>query len=110
MRIHGIEYDQLTGVKTTYGSEDGQMIVKTEQDVEPHLDYTQTLRNDADYAKRGIKNNFQHLGHIPNAVIAKMLTEDGFDVMRAPARDVVKFLRRNWEKYGKLVVTPSGRL
>jgi hypothetical protein len=110
MKILGVEYDPLTGVKTTYGAEDGKMIVKTEQDVAPHLDYTQALRNDPDYAKRGIKQNFQHIGHIPNSVVAKMLTEDGFDVMRFPAREVVKFLRKNWDKYGKLIVTASGRL
>jgi very-short-patch-repair endonuclease len=39
-----------------------------------------------------------------------MLTEDGFDVMRFPAREVVKFLRKNWDKYGKLIVTASGRI
>lgn len=109
MRILGTEFDALTGTKTTYGAEDGKMIVKTEQDVAPHLDYSIGLQNNPEYAKQGIKKNFQHVGHIPNAVIAKMLTEDGFDLMRANTQEVFAFLRKHRDKYGYLFTT-AGRI
>jgi hypothetical protein len=88
MRILGKEYDPLTGVTTTYGAEDGKIVVKTEQDVAPHLDYSIGLQNNPEYAKQGIKKNFQHVAHIPNVVVAKMLTEDGFDLLKANTREV----------------------
>ena len=105
MRILGQEYDPLTGVKTTYAAQDGKLIVKTEQDVAPHLDYSIGLQNDPEYAKQGIKKNFQHIGHISNVVIAKMLTEDGFDLLRAHTSEVFAFLRKHRDKYGYLITT-----
>jgi hypothetical protein len=109
MKIHGVEYDELTGTKTTYGSEDGKMIVKSEQDVEPHLDYSRALQNAPEYAKQGIKNNFQHVCHIPNTVLMQMKTEHGFDGFKANAKELVAFLRKHRDKYGYLFTT-AGRV
>jgi hypothetical protein len=109
MRIHGKEFDSLTGVTTTYGSEDGKMIVKTEQDVAPHLDYSIALQNNPDYAKLGIKQNFQHVAHIPDSVLMKMKTEDGFDAFTANARELFAHLRKHRDKYGYLFTT-AGRV
>jgi hypothetical protein len=109
MRIHGVEHDPLTGVTTTYGSEDGRMIVKTEQDVAPHLDYSRTLQNNPDYAKQGIKDNFQHVCHIPDSVLMQMRNEDGFDAIRANATELLAHLRKHRMKYGYLFTT-AGRV
>lgn len=105
MRIHGKDIDPLTGVVTTYGSEDGQMIVKTEQDVAPHMEYSTALRNAPEYAKRGIRDNLQHVAHIPNAVLMKMKTEDGFDAFNANPRELFAHMRKNRHKYGYLFTT-----
>ena len=105
MRIHGVEHDALTGVTTTYGSEDDKMVLKTEQDVEPALDLMRVWRNDPSHAKDGIKRNFQFAVHIPNSVCAKMMTEDGFDVIAANAKEVRNFLVKNRDKYGYLFAT-----
>jgi hypothetical protein len=109
MHIHGIEYDALTGTKTTYASEDGKMIVKTEQDVEPHLEYSKALQNAPGCAKQGIKDNFQHVCHIPNTVLMQMKTEHGFDAFRANADELVAFLRKHRTQYAYLFTT-AGRV
>ena len=105
MRIFESTVDPLTGLTTTIGAQDGRLIVKTEQDVSPSLDYSLALRNATEYSKAGIKQNMWHCVHIPEAVALQMLTEDGFDVYRQPAREIRKFLARRKDKYGKLFTT-----
>ena len=105
MRIHGTEYDSLTGVKTTYGSEDDKMIVKTEQDIEPALELMKAWRNDPEHAKDGIKRNWQFACHIPNSVIAKMKTDHGFDVLTSSAKEIRDFLVKYRDTYGYLFAT-----
>jgi hypothetical protein len=105
MSIIKSEFDDLTGMKTTYAVEDGQFKVNYSGDVSPHLDYAEKLRNAEGYAKQGIKDSFQHIGHIPAEVCLKMRTEDGFDVYTAHASEVFAFLRKHRDKYGKLLVT-----
>lgn len=105
MRIFENTIDPLTGIQTITGTEDGQLVIKTLQDVAPHLDYSTSLRNNPEYAKTGIKRNFMHAVHIPDAVLMKMRTEDGFDAISATARELREFLRRNRAKYGYLFVT-----
>lgn len=104
MTILSQETDALTGLKTTFGVEDGQFKVKYEGDVAPSLDYTQKLRNADEYAKQGIKQNFQHIGHIPAEVCLKMRTDHGFDVWNASAAEIFAFLRKHRDSYSKLLV------
>lgn len=104
MTILSQEFDPVTGLQTTTGVEDGKLKINYAQDVAPALDYTQTLRNAEGYAKQGIKDNLQHIGHIPVSVCLKMRTEDGFDVYNAHASEVFAFLRKNRDKYSKLLV------
>ncbi len=108
MRVFEQTVDAVTGLKTTIGAEDGKLIVKTEQDVLPSLDYATELRNNADYSSQGIKKNMWHCVHIPEAVALQMLTEDGFDVYTQPAVEIRKFLMRRKDKYGRLFTT-AGR-
>ena len=105
MRIHGREFDALTGTETAYGSGDGKMIVKTMQDVEPSLDALRERRNDPQFAKDGIKRNFQFCIHIPDSVGMKMRTEDGFDMWQASAKDLREFIVKRRDKYGYLFAT-----
>lgn len=109
MRIFENSFDPLTGVQTIIGAEDGKMVVKTLQDVAPHLDYSNALRNAPAYAKAGIKKSFMHAVHIPDAVGMKMKTEDGFDMYSASARELRDFLRKHRDKYAYLFVT-EGRV
>jgi hypothetical protein len=94
----------ITGVTTTMVVEDGQLKVNYSQDVSGHLDRNQNLANADEYAKQGIKDNLQHIGHIPDSVCLKMMVEDGFDVYRAHASETFAFLRKHRDKYSKLLV------
>jgi hypothetical protein len=105
MRIFEQTTDPLTGMKTTIGAQDGKLIVQKYQDVQPSLDYATELRNASEYSSGGIKSNFWHCVHIPEAVALQMLTEDGFDVYSQPAKEVRAFLSRNKDKYGRLFTT-----
>jgi hypothetical protein len=109
MKLFEKTVDRLTGLVTEIGAQDGKLVHRYTADVEPSLDYTQELRNDEDYSKRGIKKSWWHVGHIPEVVALKMLHEDGFNAWTANAKEVVAFLRKNREKYGKLIVT-GGRI
>jgi hypothetical protein len=105
MRIFESTVDALTGMRTTIGAQDGKLIVKKEQDVEPMLDHSTMLRNAPEYSAGGIKANWWHCVHIPEAVALQMLTEDGFDVYCEPAKEIRKFLSRNRAKYSRLFTT-----
>lgn len=97
--------DPLTGLRTEIGFQDGKMVVKQSQDVSPMLDHSTMLRNNTEYSAQGIKENFWHCVHIPEAVGLQMLMEDGFDVWKAPAKEVRQFLRKNRAKYANLFTT-----
>lgn len=105
MQVFENTFDPLTGVQTIIGAEDGRMVVKTLQDIAPHLDYSNALRNNPEYAKTGIKKNFMHAVHIPDSVCLKMRTDHGFDVYSASAREVREFLRKHRSEYAYLFVT-----
>lgn len=57
-----------------------------EQDAEASLDYSKELQNDEGRAKRGIKNDFQHVAHYPPIVVMKMITEHGCNPITEPKR------------------------
>lgn len=105
MRIFEKSFDPMTGVTTTIGAEDGKLIVKSDQDVGPSLEYTKNLRNADEYSRGGIKRGLWHTVHIPDVVALKMKLEDGFDIYATSARELRQFLSRNRDKYGYLFVT-----
>jgi hypothetical protein len=100
MSILGKEFDQFTGLKTTYGSEDGKFKIHYEQDVQPAYDRLRKLRDEDGYKKNGIKEGFMHALSIQPVDVMRMLTEDGFNVMSASADEILSFCRRNKDKYG----------
>jgi hypothetical protein len=103
------EYDNLTGLRTRVAFEDGQMRVNYSQDIEGALDRNAKLRNADGYAKQGIKNNFQHVAHIPNAVCLQIRSEGGPDAYNCRASELRAYLVKNRDRYGYLFTT-SGRV
>lgn len=103
------EYDSLTGMRTRVAFEDGQMRVNYSQDIEGALERNAKLRNATDYAKAGIKANFQHVAHIPNAVCLQIKNEGGPDAYKCRASELRAYLVKNRDKYGYLFTT-SGRV
>ncbi len=105
MRIFERTHDPVTGITTTIGAQDDKMVVKSEGDVSASLEYAQKLRNAQEYSKAGIKRGMWHCVHIPPIAIMKMMTEDGFNVYTASAKELRQFLAKNRDKYGYLFVT-----
>lgn len=103
------EYDSLTGMRTRVAFEDGQMRVNYSQDVTAALDYARKLRNAPEYAKAGIKANFQHFAHLPPAVCLQIKNEGGPDAYKCRASELRAYLVKNRDKYGYLFTT-SGRV
>lgn len=99
------EYDPLLGLTTIYGATEKKFTVTYLQDIAPALDHAQNLRNDDDYKRLGIKNNFQHTVHLPDSVCLKMRTEDGIDPYTCSAKELRNHLVKNKDKYGHLFVT-----
>ena len=109
MSIIHDEYDQLTGLRTRIAYEDGEMRVNYSQDISAALEYTKKLRDNPDYAKQGIKDNFQHAVYIPNAVCLQIRSEGGPDAFTCKPAELMAYLRKHRDKYGYLFVT-GGRV
>jgi hypothetical protein len=99
----------VTGLKTTFLVEDGELRVNYEQNNTAIYERLQKLRNEPEYARNGIKNNFQQVVHITDADCMKMIVEDGFNPYKESAKALRLHLRRNRDKYGHLFVT-SGKI
>lgn len=103
------EYDSLTGLRTRVAFEEGKMKINYSQDVSAALDRNAKLRNAPEYAKAGIKANFQHVAHIPNAVCLQIRTDGGPDPYTCKPAELRAYLVKNRDKYGYLFTT-SGRV
>ena len=103
------DYDNLTGLRTRVAFEDGKMRVNYSQDVSAALDRNAKLRNADEYAKAGIKADFQHVAHIPNAVCLQIRSEGGPDPYSCKAAELRAYLVKNRDRYGYLFTT-SGRV
>lgn len=74
-------------------AQDGTLIVKHQQDLEPHVEYARRLANDDDYTRQGIKRGWAHAAHIPDVVVVE-LRQIGVDVFKASAREIVSGLKK----------------
>lgn len=95
-----LDYDPLTGVRTwfEFDHSNDKTLIHTEQDVGYILDFTAAKRNDTDYSRKGIKNDWWHYARVPNWVIMDMKTKHGVDMM-APKPDwksILKILNREY--------------
>lgn len=102
------EHDPLTGLTKEYRYQDGKLIEHSSQDVEALLNRNARLRNDPQYAREGIRNEMQHVAHIPAVVVLKWINEHGFDATTAHPREILRFIERNPE-YAYLKTT-AGRI
>lgn len=94
-----------TGLITTVGVQDDKLVFEYDQDVSAALDYAEKLRNSPEYATEGIKRSWFHAGHISEIVALKMKFEDGFDVYEAHPKEIIAFLMKHKEKYGRLLTS-----
>jgi hypothetical protein len=72
---------------------DGKMYAHYQQDLEPHVEYATTLRNDDEYTRNGIKKGWLHVCHIPDVAIIE-LRGIGVDIFRATVKEIVSGLKK----------------
>lgn len=65
-----------------------QAFVHSSEDVEPFREYAKNLRNDEEYTRQGIKNNFWHVGTLPLIVVHRWHKE-GFDITKADTKSLM---------------------
>jgi hypothetical protein len=90
-----LDYDPLTGLKQIFHHDSATEVsmIETVQDVEPFLEIAKAARNDEDYSKDGIKENWWHIAYLPDFIIIKMINEDGVNI----------YNRNDWPKLGQLL-------
>jgi hypothetical protein len=75
-----LDYNPVTGEKVWFDyGEDDRLVITHEQDVNPSLEYSHARRNDAEYTRKGIKNDLFHFARVPNIVIMEMQSKHGVD-------------------------------
>jgi hypothetical protein len=73
--------DPLTGITRwmQYDPMTDTLTEKAEADTTQNLEHSNSLRNDEDYWKKGVKNEMAHYAHIPNILLEKWANE-GVDI------------------------------
>lgn len=71
----------MTGLATYhhFDEETKKSIISYSQDVSATVDLSETIANDGNSTKRGLKESMLHYAHIPDIVALKMKFEDGVD-------------------------------
>tara|TARA_Y100000004_G_C8800680_1_gene363259 strand:+ start:426 stop:752 length:327 start_codon:yes stop_codon:yes gene_type:complete len=77
-----LDYDPLTRTETwhCYDHQTKRTEIKTVQDVERYIQRNKRLANDSDYKAQGIKNDWFHIGTVPNGVILEWKQKHNVDV------------------------------
>ena len=89
------EYDAVNDRVVELSMDNGTIIQRTKQNVQPVLDMNSLRRNDADISKNGIKQSWWQIGSIPVEVAQKWKIEEGFDILSPDVHpsEIVKRLR-----------------
>ena len=86
----------------------GRFKLRYTQEVTPMLDEIATLANDTDRKRRGIKQGWWHVGHIPDVVWLKWKLEENIDIFNPEhSKHIMKKLQS--PDYRRLMAT-SGRI
>ena len=82
-----MDLDPFTGIETWHELKDGQTYIYyvPTRDEAPTVDYCQSLANDGDYTKHGMKVDWWHYAHIPNSIMLKWHIEEGIPLFDAEA-------------------------
>jgi hypothetical protein len=98
-----LDYDPLSGQTTHFEYvEDGdaaKMVLTYSYDVQAGLDLAQSLANDEDRTRKGIKEDLWHYAHIPAGVAMEMLVKHGVDINNPHHKQAVfKLLNTEYTK------------
>lgn len=94
-----LDYDPISGMASwfDYDSTD-TMYITHEQQVGDIIDQATERRNDRDYSKAGIKEDWWHYARLPNIVIMEMKNKHGIDLMAAKPdwKSALKIINREY--------------
>lgn len=92
-----LDYDDYYGVTEWFiDNGDGSFSIEYEQDVSKFLDCMKTLRNDENYSKQGIKEEWWHYSSIPATVIME-LRKKGLSIFdKNCTKDIIKEINTNY--------------
>ena len=87
-----LDYDPLTKTQTwhLYDHQTKTTQIKTVQDVEDVLERNKRLANDQEYKRKGIKNDWFHIGTIPNTVLMQWKKTHNIDLINPTKEDLKK--------------------
>jgi hypothetical protein len=98
-----LDYDPLTGVRTwfDYESSTDTTFITTDQPanlVNNILDNNFELRQDADYSRKGMKNDMWHYARIPNGVALEIKDKYGLDMFASKPdwKSIFKIINRDY--------------
>lgn len=97
MEIIGTDYDPFLGLGMTAGVQDGKLVIRTEGDAQPGIEYAKARALDPDVKKRGIEQSMMEALHIPDPVGLEILGKYGFNVWTAHASEILRFIERHPE-------------
>lgn len=78
-RLLSVDHDALIKTYHHYDEDTGLSRIETVQDVTPHLETAQAMRNDDSYSKDGVKNEMLHYARVPNVVAMIWKKKHGVD-------------------------------
>ena len=96
-----------TGLVTEYVTEGQNLVIRGKQNTDAEMAHVGRLRNDPDYGRQGIKNDMQHVAHIPDGVCMEWMTQ-GFDVFKAHPREIARYIEARPENWH--LKTTNGRI
>ena len=98
-----LDYNPITreALWFDYQASDDRMVLRHEQDVSPIIDEATAARNDTDYSRGGIRDDWWHYARLPNIVIIDMKQRFGVDLL-APKVDwkaALKIINREYPAF-----------
>lgn len=76
----------------TVGVQDDKLVIRTEGDAQPGIEYAKARALDPDVKRHGIKESMMEALFIPNPVALEILGKHGFNVFTAHPREILTFI------------------
>lgn len=105
-----IDYDPLTKTTTyhDYDHDTRKTYITTSQDVEDMLELNKKLYNDD--GRKGVKQDWWHVAHVPNSIITKWLLEEGIDFFSTEPEHVRKVKQKLNSNEWRYLRTSEGKV
>lgn len=90
-------FDALHGVGTEVGVQGDKLVIRTEGDAQPGIEYAKSRALDPEVKRMGIAQSMMEALFIPNPVALEILGKHGFNVFTAHPTEILRFIERHPE-------------